>query len=223
MKNRLMFLAALLGILVAGFGAALAQVPIAANSNANMPGATAPVSVMVLPNGTGPQLTNCYYFGGLPANGVITVQLLDAAFDPVPNWPNRSIRINHTPNIAPNWCPDSWYPPPMHAPNCADQVTDAGGFTRFSLAYHGGWWQDRGSQVWVLEATGVWMPIPNDLKMFFNSPDLNGDLAVNLLDVTIFSADLFGPYAYRSDFNWDGDINLLDVIIFSASLGITCP
>ena len=67
------------------------------------------------------------------------------------------------------------------------------------------------------------MPIPNNLQMWFNSPDINGDLAINLTDVTLFAADFFGPYAYRSDFNWDGAINLLDVTVLSGSMGITCP
>ena len=61
------------------------------------------------------------------------------------------------------------------------------------------------------------------LSSYFNSPDINGDLAVNLSDVVLFSQDRYGDYNYRSDFNFDGVVNLSDQIILVGALGVGCP
>jgi hypothetical protein len=56
-----------------------------------------------------------------------------------------------------------------------------------------------------------------------NSPDLNGDLAVNLTDVSHFVGSFFGTYDYASDFQWDGVINLSDIVLLAQGLGSECP
>jgi len=61
------------------------------------------------------------------------------------------------------------------------------------------------------------------VEIYFNSPDINGDLMVSLSDNGMFTMDLYGSYSYRSDFNFDGVINLSDLGIFSGSYGISCP
>ncbi len=79
-------------------------------------------------------------------------------------------------------------------------------------------------QVWVLEINGVWSPIPTLLNVFFNSVDINGDLTVNLIDVSIFAGDYYAAAPqYRSDFNFDGAVNLTDVTILSTNYGSSCP
>ncbi|MBU8921378.1 MAG: hypothetical protein KOO63_06115 [Bacteroidales bacterium] len=62
-----------------------------------------------------------------------------------------------------------------------------------------------------------------ELNLYFNSPDITGDLDVNLADVSCFAQDYAGSYNYRSDFNYDGIINLADVSILSSSVGTSCP
>jgi hypothetical protein len=73
-------------------------------------------------------------------------------------------------------------------------------------------WVQAPTYVSVLEALRAWNPIPTPLAVSCISPDLNGDLIVNLLDIAAFAADFFsGVYAYRSDFNNDGVLNLADI------------
>lgn len=59
-------------------------------------------------------------------------------------------------------------------------------------------------------------------QVYFNSPDINSDLAVNLGDVTLFAHDFWGAYDYRSDFNWSGSVDLGDLTIMSQGNGATC-
>jgi hypothetical protein len=62
------------------------------------------------------------------------------------------------------------------------------------------------------------------LSLSHNSPDLNADGAVNLLDVPVFAGDLNGGLdPFRSDFNVDGAVNLLDVVKLAEGLGTSCP
>jgi hypothetical protein len=72
-----------------------------------------------------------------------------------------------------------------------------------------------------------WAPDPecgiHSLELYFNSPDINGDLLVNLTDVVLFSQDMAGPYNYRSDFNFDNTVNLSDHVILVQAMGATCP
>ena len=56
-----------------------------------------------------------------------------------------------------------------------------------------------------------------------NSPDINADLTVNLIDLSLFSSDYFGSYSFRSDFFWDGEINLIDLASMALFFGDTCP
>ncbi len=90
----------------------------------------------------------------------------------------------------------------------------------------GGGWSEPGGPGDVY----LWIPVcPNqelhlDDSVGFNSPDINGDLAVDLSDVPLFVADYFslGTYEYRSDFNWDQTVNLTDVVVLTESLGSYC-
>lgn len=61
------------------------------------------------------------------------------------------------------------------------------------------------------------------LEIYFNSPDINGDLVVDLLDQSLFAQDFFGLYNYRSDFNFDGKIDLFDLGVLSQAIGGQCP
>lgn len=58
--------------------------------------------------------------------------------------------------------------------------------------------------------------------LYFNSPDQDGDLKVDLADVAAFAADYHGAYDYSSDFNWDGSVNLVDVSVLAEAIGTNC-
>jgi hypothetical protein len=72
-----------------------------------------------------------------------------------------------------------------------------------------------------------WAPEPDygtvEVDLYINSPDINGDLVVNLTDYTLFSVDYNGSYNYRSDFNFDGYVNMGDLTILAGALGVDCP
>lgn len=61
------------------------------------------------------------------------------------------------------------------------------------------------------------------MLLSINSPDINGDLAVHIADVAIFSADYFGTYDFRSDLSYDGAINIADIGVLASKMGKSCP
>ena len=207
--------------LVAAGTAAGQGIPVAANCTAVLNASHPAVSMFVVPNGSGTPLNACFAQGGATATAVIQVTLVDASGLPAVGVSNRDIRIEEVGSLM-AWCPNSWYPPPTHAPNCADGPSNAAGQAQFSLAYHGGGNQFGGIQVFVREANGLFAPIPGVLPVHMNSPDLNGDLINNLSDIALFAQDI-GSTAYRSDFNWDGQINLTDLVLFAQTIAAGCP
>ncbi|MCK9995871.1 MAG: hypothetical protein KAH56_06300 [Candidatus Krumholzibacteria bacterium] len=211
-------------VLVSWGGQALAQsFPAAQNCTATLvtPGLQ-PLSMFLVPNGSGTPLSGCFDSSGNTVNALINVTLRDGNNMVAANVPASSVRLEYL-NSPLAWCSSSWYPPPAHAPNLADAASNAAGQTMFSLAYHGGGWIMAPIQVWVLEVTGAWTPIPTVLNVFFNSADINGDLVVNLIDVSLFAGDYYSGTQYRSDFNFDGAINLTDVNILATHYGTSCP
>lgn len=102
---------------------------------------------------------------------------------------------------------------------CADTNTDATGETIWSAPLRAGWHSEGNCQVVVngspLAGAG--------LALKFNSPDLNGDLQVNLADISLFASDYFQAYNYRSDLYFDGNLNLLDFSVLIQGIGATCP
>ena len=57
----------------------------------------------------------------------------------------------------------------------------------------------------------------------FNSPDMNGDLVINLVDVSLFAQVYLGGYSYSADFYWDGLLNMVDVAILAQHYGHDNP
>lgn len=75
------------------------------------------------------------------------------------------------------------------------------------------------AQVWWAPSS-VWGHRP--IELYINSPDINGDLVVNMTDYSLFATDYNGTYNFRSDFNYDNLVNVGDLTIFSSALGIDC-
>ncbi len=110
--------------------------------------------------------------------------------------------------------------------NIADVDTDAQGRTRFALPLRGGSYCETGVLVFIQGAfIGVGEPFSDQfvVSLAINSPDINGDLVVDLSDIALFSQDLDRGDAFRSDFNHDGVVNLSDIAIFAGALGDRCP
>lgn len=75
------------------------------------------------------------------------------------------------------------------------------------------------------DVVALWIPVcPNQIldlgrEVYFNSPDLNGDLRVDLSDLAVFCRGFFGSYQYRCDFNWDDHVGLSDLAIMAQGYG----
>lgn len=106
----------------------------------------------------------------------------------------------------------------------SDSSTDDDGETTFATSLAGGGWTEDPIYVYLnysraMSPDFVYFP-PVPLRI--NSPDINADGVVNLIDVSDFADDYFGAYHYRSDFWWDGVLNLSDVAKMTAGYGASC-
>lgn len=61
------------------------------------------------------------------------------------------------------------------------------------------------------------------LGLRVNSPDLNGDMSVDLIDIPLFASDYAAGYRFRSDLSYDGVLNLSDIPVLARYLGCSCP
>jgi hypothetical protein len=175
--------------------------------------ATQPVSIFVLPDGSGDPLGNARLFGGGAADATITLTLYDALGNPIAGYPAQDMWLETTAGGL-QFCEGS---------GIADANTDANGMTTFSGPFRGGGQSDYGGneQLYVMVA-GEWLASGLPFQIYFNSADINGDLRVDAADEDLFTSDLFGSYNYRSDFNWDGVVNVSDASLLGSGLGASC-
>ena len=184
-------------------------------------GVTEPVCVMVAPDGSG---------GGLAQARTMDGQIVDASIDvqiwlidefgplyPLGGFPAEDIGLQaHV--CATMGCGQPYV-------MIADADTDPDGWTRFSAAPRAGGWSQDLLDIWLVgdPASLIGADIP-PLPIWFNSPDLSGDLVVDLTDMTLFTQDLgSGEAVFRSDLVWDGVLNLSDIAVFTQHLGASCP
>jgi len=173
----------------------------------------ATVSVFTVPDGSGDPLCDCYLFGGQKTDATIELILMDQDGNPVPYFPAEEmwlatmqdglVRCSHG--------------------SIADNPTDQDGRTTFSGPIYGGGASDpeRGEYS-VIVVAGCASYDPGRI-ILFNSPDLNGDLKVNLSDVVCYRIFMDDTISYAFDFYWDGIINLSDLVLFSRAIGASCP
>lgn len=150
---------------------------------------------------------------GSPNTAFIQIQLIDFNGLPVPGIPPTDIWFQ--PAIAAEVLslkPGTWY---------TDFPTDLTGSTTTTIQLSAGGCVLSGLQCVVLDPTiGPVIlqnpPVVPYPTVMFNSPDINGDLVVNLSDLAIFGAAYGGPGTYNQccDYNDDGMINLTDLAFF---------
>jgi hypothetical protein len=178
----------------------MAGIPDPANSTAS----SASGCIDITPGGNGPTLAN----EGL----TISVHVEDSGSVPIPGYPFQDIwwDDNGTGDLA--MCQGG---------SVADGNTDGNGDTTIGGAAAGGGWTQAGVQVYL---AGVGITGSPSLLIDVNSPDISGDLSVNLVDLGTFSNDFNNPaYNFRSDFTCDLTENLADVGRFAIHNGETCP
>jgi len=167
------------------------------------------LSMMMVPDGTGDVLAEVIRADGTRVNGEITVYVRDFAGVGMPGVLPAEITVgSDDPRLV--FCDEF---------NIARVATDPDGLSYFDGPFGGG-----GTSTSLLRIsvcydflTTVFLPLQ------INSPDITGDLKVDLQDVQAFAVDFYGSYDYRSDFEYDGVVNLSDVTLMAQHLGASCP
>jgi hypothetical protein len=202
-------LGVLSGVLVLGLSTvAWAGIPNVDNSTA-VTAAGQQVSVLICPFGDGGRLDAAQGCDGTTVNATITLTVLDINFDPVVGYPPEDLWIVANTICL---CPDG---------SIADGPTDGAGQTTFTGALEAGGCSNDNSTNIFINPHGV-LSQPG-LPIWFNSPDMDCNLVVNLSDVVVFASIFFGGYDYCADFYCDGVINLSDVVVFTPHVGHSCP
>jgi len=181
-------------------------------------------SILIVPDGSGPPLTEARTSDGALTDATIEITLIDLYGAPIPYYPREDMWLHWYENPGTvTGC--STYPSYPGGVFAADAATDAMGRAYFTQPLGGGGWSDGQVTVFVEGQpalnVGGWQEPPLPLRA--NSPDFNGDRLVNLTDITLFIQDYGSEYAYRGDFNWDGVINLSDIALMSQAIGVVCP
>lgn len=184
----------------------LAIVSIAAAAHAQDPNLSTAVSaggwITICPAGDGETLAG--------AGATITITLLDGDNNPVVGYPKEDIWIQSAVPGELVFC---------SLGSIADFDTDEFGVTTISGTFRGGGCTRDGLQVVVGGVPLAGPPLDIDV----NSPDINGDLQVNLCDLILFSPAYLGQYAFCSDFTKDLVVNLADLSYFAMHYCHECP
>ncbi len=167
-------------------------------------------SLMVVPDGSGNPFTEAHDEQGDVVDATITLWLRNNAGIPIANYPYEDLWLETADGGV---VPCIWG-------MVADHNTDVNGTTMWTNPPIAG----GHSPGFVLVMVNG-SPLLNGagLALEFTSPDINGDLVVNLQDLAILAPDFYSGYTFRSDLNGDSYINLSDIAIFAQHLGAHCP
>ena len=171
------------------------------------------MTLLVLPDGSGDPFSMARLPGGTVADATLTLTLHDCFDVPIAGVPSEDLWLTTVDGGLANCA--------TYTATIADNNTDADGVTTWSVPPHAGGHSEAGIVFMVSGSDLFYSQTPMNLN--FVSPDLNGDLMVNLSDIVAFVSDLEAGAASRSDFNHDGAVNLSDVIIMVGGLGADCP
>jgi len=171
---------------------------------------TGPGSVVMLnsPNGDGATFTLARTLAG-QQDATVTLTLKDALGSIIANFPAEDMWLESADGSMVSCALGS----------IANAETDWNGQTTWVNPLLAGGWSQANTIVMIAGATLM----SGDLAISYNSVDMNGDLRVDLSDVSIFAGDFYGGYAFRADFFFDGLLNLSDIVVLARGLGSQCP
>jgi hypothetical protein len=167
-------------------------------------------SLLVVPDGVGNPFTEAFDEQGNVVDATITLHLRDSQGMPFFFFPREDLWLE---TVDGGLVSCIWG-------LIADDHTDHNGMTQWIEPAIAGGYSEGPVLVFV---NGSPLTSNPGLPLRFNSPDINGDLVVNLADVVIFAGDYFSGYQYRSDLVRDGVLNLSDIALFSLHVGAHCP
>jgi hypothetical protein len=177
-------------------------------------------TLLVVPDGSGPPMSQARYANGEVVDATVTVYLVTDDGSPIAGFPAEDVWLDFNATGDPLRNCD-----PNFAIISADGPSSPTGRMTFSLPVAAGGWTEGPATIYIYGSPArhrdwtPWDPLP----MRLNSPDISGDHQINLIDLTYFSQDYFGDYNFRSDLYPDGDLDLADVVYFTRGLGRTCP
>ena len=167
-------------------------------------------TLLVVPDGNGNPFTEAHAEQGNVVDATITLYLRDSQGVPIANFPREDLWLETAESGV----------VPCLGYMIADQHTDANGVTMWANPPIAGGHSQ--GPVLVL-VNGSALTSNSGLPLKFTSPDINGDLVVNLQDLAILASDYFSDYNFRSDLTGDGYLNLSDIYIFAQHFGAHCP
>jgi len=200
--------------LIAGLAPlAMAGIPDLDNSSASTAAGATQVSVYTLPSGNGRGLDEARALGVGVVDATITLTLNDGNGDPIYLYPSEDMWLETSLGNL-KLCAGG---------SAANFSTNAAGQTTWVNPIRGGDQSDKvGLEKTVVVISGSSLT-NSPLDILWNSPDIDGNLTVNLTDTVFYATDATGAYAYRSDFYYDGAINLSDTVLYAQGLGAACP
>ncbi len=175
-------------------------------------------SLFILPDGSGPAMTEAQLYEGTMVDATITMRLVDEWGNAFVGFPAEDIWLDAE-NDLQFFCLYGFSPDEDSGPN---------GLVTFSTSLAGGGWTEGPTYIYVngsraLDPMGMPGPVEHPpLEFRFNSADINGDGMVDLADLKLFAPDFYGDYNYRSDFFWDGNLNLVDIARMAQGMGRHC-
>lgn len=169
--------------------------------------ATAGAVLFVRPDGNGFTFDQAHLADGTVVDATITLTLVNYLGDPLPGYPAEDLWLETSGGSL-------QFPAGGTA---ADAATDASGQTEWFQPLQAGGCTI--GETTIVQVAGQGLAGPG-LDIAFVSPDINGDLIVNLADLSTFSAGYTGTYDPCADMFYDGSMNLSDLALFSQSYGI---
>ena len=168
-------------------------------------------TLLVVPDGSGPPLTEARTPTGEIVDATIHLTMVDYCNgeNPVLGFPREDMWLESIGDGV-VFCVGG---------SIADENTDAAGHTQWSGPLAGGGFDEGNCRVVI---NGMWAGNLAGLTINFNSPDINGDRMVNLIDVSIFTQGYYEEYEFRFDFLRDGAVNLSDISVLASAYGKTC-
>ena len=148
-------------------------------------------------------------------DATIHLEVRDGAGDTIVNYPSEDMWLE---------CPSDPLTENVGLICCtggctADFSTDIDGMTEFQDALSAGGQSFLQTYV-VINGNAL----SNTIDVSWNSPDLDGNGVVNLVDLQAFTADFFDPvYHFRSDLYFDIDVNIIDLPEMAKFYGNHCP
>lgn len=167
-------------------------------------------SLLVIPDGSGNRFTEAHDEQGNVVDATITLFLRDGGGIPIANYPFEDLWLESMDGGLVSCIGGT----------TADENTDIQGVTQWANPLFAGGFSHGPVLVFI---SGSALGSNPGLPLKFNSPDVNGDLLVNLQDISILAADYFSSYNFRCDLNGDSYLNLQDLPIFAEHIGAQCP